>query len=271
MIVIAEPGDRSRTQVRRGYLSRQDSRNFRSSASPPPSRSNHHASSWYGHRRSSQSPPRGRHSAYPSEYSDYRGSSYGYARSPERSGLSKLFHRRDSQSPPSSYYESQQHTKFKEDYTGYPQESGYTARDGYERGYGPDYGRSSRHGYSSGYSSSAPGYAVTVPAYSSSSVPGYSSSELYHGASVATIPRTYESAYGTPNVYSSAYAEAVNLQVPLCCEACEERITNHMLALAGVESVTCDQARQKVTVIGTASPSEILRQGRECFRQTRFW
>lgn len=63
----------------------------------------------------------------------------------------------------------------------------------------------------------------------------------------------------------------MKLKVPLCCEACEERITNHMLALEGVDSVTCDQVKQKVTVRGTASPSEILRQGRECFKQTRFW
>ncbi|CAM6094976.1 unnamed protein product [Calypogeia fissa] len=256
VLVIAEP-DRSRAQFRRGHLSRQDSRNFRSSASPPPSRSNHHASSWYGHRKSSQSPPRSRRGAYEPDYSDYRSSRYGYGRSPERSGISKFFHRRDSQSPPSSYHESQSHTKYKEDYTGYPLESGYTAKDGYEPGYdrdyGREYGRSSRHGHSSSHSGGH----------------GYST-EIYHGDRRGTIPRTYENAYGSPTVYGK-YSETIKLKVPLCCEACEERITNHMLALEGVESVTCDQAKQKVTVIGTASPSEVLRQGRECFKNTTFW
>lgn len=239
-MVLGQTSDRSRTQIRRGYLSRQDSRNFRSSASPPPSRSHHHASSWFGHRRSSQSPPRSRHHHSQSDYSDYRRDKYRYGRSPERRGISSWFRRRDSQSPPSSYHDRQSHTKYKEDYTGYSRESGYTAQDGYRRDrYDHGYGR---HGYAS---------------------------ELYHGEHPAIMPRTYQSTYG--GAYNKDYLEVVKLKVPLCCEACEERITNHMLALEGVESVTCDQVKQKVTVRGTASPSEVLRQGRECFKQARFW
>lgn len=237
-MVLGQTSDRSRSQVRRGYLSRQDSRNFRSSASPPPSRSSHHASSWFGHRNSSQSPPRYRNGGG-SYHGDYDVRSTRYGRSPERS----------------SYRDSQTHTKYKEDYTGYPQESGYTAAEGYRRGYGGEYD-GHYHSRTSGYSSS---------------VPGYSTGELYHGTPTSAIPRSYQSAYGGSNVYESRYAESIKLKVPLCCEACEERITNHMLALEGVESVTCDQVKQKVTVRGTASPSEILRQGRECFKNTRFW
>lgn len=236
VMVVGQTSDRSRTQVRRGYLSRQDSRNFRSSASPPPSRSHHHATSWFGHRKSSQSPPR--YHRHQSDYSDYRRDKYG--RSPERHGASSFFHRRGSESPPSSYHENQSHTKYKEDYTGYPIETGYTAKEGYGRYEYDD--RYSRHGYPS---------------------------DMYHGEHAAVIPRTYQSSYG--GTYNKDYLETVKLKVPLCCESCEERITNHMLALEGVESVTCDQVKQKVTVRGTATPSEILRQGRECFKHTRFW
>jgi copper chaperone CopZ len=235
VMVVGNTSDRAR-QGRRGYLSRQDSRNFRSSASPPPSRSNHHASSWFGHRKSSQSPPR--HGRYQSEYSDYRRDKYG--RSPER--RSSWFGRKSSRSP-SRYHEySQSHTKYKEDYTGYPAETGYTAQDGYG-----SYGSRNAYGYGR-------------PEYSS---------DLYHGEQRDVIPRTYQSPYA--GAFNKDYLETVKLHVPLCCEACEERITNHMLALEGVESVTCDQVKQKVTVRGTASPSEVLRQGRECFKHTRFW
>ncbi|CAM6097158.1 unnamed protein product [Calypogeia fissa] len=237
VMVLGQTSDRARSQVRGGYLSRQDSRIFRSSASPPPSRSHRHASSWFGHRRSSQSPPR--HHRYQSDYTDYRRDKYG--RSPERHGISSWFRRRGSQSPPSRYHDGLSHTKYKEDYTGYPLESGYTAKDGYRGRYGYDehYGR---HGYSS---------------------------DMYHGEHKAVIPRTYQSTYG--GAFNKDYLETVKLKVPLCCEACEERITNYMLALEGVESVTCDQVKQKVTVRGTATPSEVLRQGRECFKHTRFW
>lgn len=231
VMVVGQSSDRSRSRYPRGYLSRQDSRNFRSSRSPPPSRSHHHASSWFGLRRSSVSPPRDHR--YQSDYSDYRRGKYG--RSPERHGLRSLFHRSGSQSPPSSYYDSLSQTKYKEDYTGYPSQDGYRGRYAYDDPYG-------RLGYSS---------------------------ELYHGEPTAIIPRTYQSTYG--GAYNKDYLETVKLKVPLCCEACEERITNHMLALEGVESVTCDQVKQKVTVRGSASPSEVLMQGRECFRNTRFW
>lgn len=237
VLVYGHPSDRSRPTIRRGYLARQDSRNFRSSASPPPSRSDHHASSWFGHRKSSQSPPRSRHHAYESQYSDYRNSKYG--RSPERSSRS-WFGRKNSLSPRSRYYDSQEHTKYKEDYTGYAQETGYSAELGYAEG-----GYRGRHG---------PGYVQTY------------ASEIQ-----GVIPRTYQTPYGASSYYPQEYSRTVKLKVPLCCEACEERITNHMLALHGVESVTCDQVKQKVTVRGTASDSDILKQGREAFKQTRFW
>jgi copper chaperone CopZ len=226
VIVVGNTSDRSR-QVRRGYLSRQDSRNFRSSASPPPSRSHHHASSWFGHRKSSQSPPR--YGRYQNEYSDY--SRDRYDRSPERRSWFGTGTR-----SPTRYQDASQHTKYKEDYTGYPSETGYSSH----------YGNGSR--YEHGYGR-----------------PGYSS-DMYHGDH---IPRTYQSPYA--GTFNQEYLETIKLHVPLCCEACEERITNHMLALEGVESVTCDQVRQKVTVRGTASPAEVLRQGRECFKNTRFW
>jgi copper chaperone CopZ len=233
VLVVGNTSDRSR-QLRRGYLNRQDSRNYRSSASPPPSRSHRHASSWFGLRRSSQSPPR--HHRYHSDY-DYRRD--GYGRSPERRSW---FHRRGSRSP-SGYYDSQSHTKYKEDYTGYPSEFSYRSRDGYGSGY------DSRYDY---------GYGR----------PGYSS-DLYHGEHRDLIPRTYTSPYA--GAFNKDYLETVKLHVPLCCEACEERISNHMLALEGVESVTVDQVKQKVTVRGTCTPADVLRQGRECFKHTRFW
>ncbi|KAG6542539.1 hypothetical protein Mapa_016010 [Marchantia paleacea] len=101
---------------------------------------------------------------------------------------------------------------------------------------------------------------------------GYASSDIYHGQHTSTVPRTYQSTnYYNSYGMASMQGQTVKLKVPLCCEACEERITNHLLDLDGVQAVTCDQIKQKVIVTGTAAPSEILQASRECFKNSKFW
>lgn len=101
---------------------------------------------------------------------------------------------------------------------------------------------------------------------------GYASSDIYHGQHTATVPRTYQSADYYNAYGSNSYAlQTIRLKVPICCEACEERITNRLLELGGVQTVTCDQIKQKVIVTGTADPSDILRASKECFKHSKYW
>ncbi|KAL3684133.1 hypothetical protein R1sor_002155 [Riccia sorocarpa] len=99
----------------------------------------------------------------------------------------------------------------------------------------------------------------------------YGSSGVYHGQHTSTVPRTYQSTSYYKYATNSYALQTVRLKVPICCEACEERITNRLLAVEGVQSVTCDQIQQKVIVSGTADPSEILRASKDCFKHSKYW
>ncbi|BBN04104.1 hypothetical protein MPTK1_3g01980 [Marchantia polymorpha subsp. ruderalis] len=148
------------------------------------------------------------------------------------------------------------------------------SRDGgyYDHGssYGSSYGQRNAHSPPGRYHGS---HHTSYPTSSASATfaTGYASSDIYHGQHTSTVPRTYQST-NFYNVYGqSVPGQTVKLKVPLCCEACEERITNHLLDLDGVQAVTCDQIKQKVIVSGTAAPSDILQASRECFKHSKFW
>ncbi|CAM6090903.1 unnamed protein product [Calypogeia fissa] len=105
---------------------------------------------------------------------------------------------------------------------------------------------------------------------------------LGSGSSVASQvirypARPYDSSY---DGYYARYYDAssfeppamkMELNVPICCEGCEERVLSCLIDIYGVDSVKCDQLKQKVTVSGTASPAEVLAACKKLFKRSRWW
>ncbi|CAM6121026.1 unnamed protein product [Calypogeia fissa] len=60
----------------------------------------------------------------------------------------------------------------------------------------------------------------------------------------------------------------VEVAVPVCCEACKERITNYVGQTPGVDDVECDVQEQKLTVIGDLPPAQVLQRCQKCFRKS---
>ncbi|KAL2651875.1 hypothetical protein R1flu_020003 [Riccia fluitans] len=80
---------------------------------------------------------------------------------------------------------------------------------------------------------------------------GYASSDVYYGQHTSTVPKTYQSSCYYNQYGLKAYElHTVRLKVPICCQACEEKINNRLLNMEGVQFVTCNQIKQKVVVIG---------------------
>lgn len=63
----------------------------------------------------------------------------------------------------------------------------------------------------------------------------------------------------------------IEFRVPLCCEGCQDRIIKHFRHVRGVENVSCDLNRHKVTIQGYAPPNEVLRILRKQFKRAEFW
>lgn len=63
----------------------------------------------------------------------------------------------------------------------------------------------------------------------------------------------------------------MEFRVPLCCEGCQDRIVKHFRYARGVENVSCDLHRHKVTIHGYAPPHEVLRLLRKQFPRAEFW
>lgn len=63
----------------------------------------------------------------------------------------------------------------------------------------------------------------------------------------------------------------LEFRVPLCCEGCQDRIIKHFRHARGVETVSCDLNRHKVTIHGYAPPNEVLRILRKQFPRAEFW
>ncbi|CAM6120990.1 unnamed protein product [Calypogeia fissa] len=63
----------------------------------------------------------------------------------------------------------------------------------------------------------------------------------------------------------------IEFRVPLCCEGCQDRIMKHFRHVRGVENVSCDLNRHKVTIHGYAPPHEVLRILRKQFPRAEFW
>jgi hypothetical protein len=55
----------------------------------------------------------------------------------------------------------------------------------------------------------------------------------------------------------------IELRVPLCCVKCEEKVTDGIMLLEGVEEVTCDRTENRVTVKGSANPDKVLKRVRK--------
>ncbi|CAM6119976.1 unnamed protein product [Calypogeia fissa] len=60
----------------------------------------------------------------------------------------------------------------------------------------------------------------------------------------------------------------VEVAVPVCCEACKERITNYVGRTPGVDDVECDVQEQKLTVTGDLPPAQVLQRCQKCFRKS---
>ncbi|KAL2635970.1 hypothetical protein R1flu_007449 [Riccia fluitans] len=196
---------------------------------------------------------RGRDGAYHNEHR-YSRSSISPPRDRESiTGLNirdRLFGRKRSVSPPSS-----RQSWYRENRDSFGRNA-YSPPGRYHGSHHTDYRTAESESYASAY-----GYGS-----------GYASSDIYHGQHTSTVPRTYQSSSYYNQYGSNAYGlHTVRLKVPICCEACEERITNHLLDMEGVQSVTCDQIKQKVVVTGSADPAQILRASKECFKHSKYW
>ncbi|CAM6103761.1 unnamed protein product [Calypogeia fissa] len=64
------------------------------------------------------------------------------------------------------------------------------------------------------------------------------------------------------------YNSVVELKVPVCCEACEERVKHALLNVSGVESVKTDTYTQRVAVKGNVAPADILRICRKLHKRS---
>ncbi|KAG6542338.1 hypothetical protein Mapa_016264 [Marchantia paleacea] len=82
-----------------------------------------------------------------------------------------------------------------------------------------------------------------------------SSSKSY----IAGTPQTPQSVHTRGGHTEIIHHSTVELKVPVCCEACEERVKHALLNCNGVDSVRCDTIRQRVTVTGTAAPADLLK------------
>lgn len=66
----------------------------------------------------------------------------------------------------------------------------------------------------------------------------------------------------------------IDFKVPICCEECNETLTTVLkTALKGVQKVTCDVSKEKVTVVVTnaTNADDVLLQCRTVFRKSRVW
>jgi len=116
-------------------------------------------------------------------------------------------------------------------YYGYPANATSEVRSGFQRPYGDGY----RNGYGSEYRS------------------GYVGSEIsprreYRRASLES-PRESRRRYGSKRGGSDD-EDVIELMVPMCCDKCKEKVEEELSEVEGVESVYCDQDRDRVVVRG---------------------
>ncbi|KAL2645199.1 hypothetical protein R1flu_012786 [Riccia fluitans] len=96
------------------------------------------------------------------------------------------------------------------------------------------------------------GFLMGTPPYIPATPP-------YSAATPHTPQTVNNRAAYAPEVGQQTLSQTVELKVPVCCEACEERVIHALLNCSGVESVRCDAIKQRVTITGTAAPADLLK------------
>ncbi|CAM6106845.1 unnamed protein product [Calypogeia fissa] len=71
--------------------------------------------------------------------------------------------------------------------------------------------------------------------------------------------------------YARPETQLLRLKVPMCCEACAERVVGSLSALRGVHNVDCDIRKEKVTVTGSAAAADILKACKKLFKKSEMW
>ncbi|BBN17687.1 hypothetical protein MPTK1_7g16230 [Marchantia polymorpha subsp. ruderalis] len=61
------------------------------------------------------------------------------------------------------------------------------------------------------------------------------------------------------------------VRVPMCCDACEDRVYSTFKSIKGVEKINCDWTEQKVVVTGPVPQEEVLAACRKMFKHSEPW
>ncbi|KAG6601840.1 Heavy metal-associated isoprenylated plant protein 22, partial [Cucurbita argyrosperma subsp. sororia] len=65
--------------------------------------------------------------------------------------------------------------------------------------------------------------------------------------------------------------QTVEIMVKMDCDGCERRIKNAVSSIKGVKSVEVNRKQSKVTVIGYAEPSKVLKRVQSTGKKAEFW
>eukprot|EP00246_Nothoceros_aenigmaticus_P006850 TRINITY_DN2012_c0_g1_i2.p1 TRINITY_DN2012_c0_g1~~TRINITY_DN2012_c0_g1_i2.p1 ORF type:complete len:280 (+),score=20.96 TRINITY_DN2012_c0_g1_i2:159-998(+) len=107
----------------------------------------------------------------------------------------------------------------------------------------------------------APGNVYAAPGHLGAPYPAPVPAAAYYDASHGQLPHTgvYAAPHGETSYPASAPSpKSVELRVPLCCEACGDRIRNGLFVLEGVRAVALDFERQKVSIVGDVNAAKAL-------------
>ncbi|CAK9862914.1 unnamed protein product [Sphagnum jensenii] len=78
---------------------------------------------------------------------------------------------------------------------------------------------------------------------------------------------------GSPFSRSGRYLQYIELNVPMCCTKCQEKVREELLDMEGVHSVLCDQQSQRVTITASnyVDPLRVLRKVKRIKKKSEFW
>ncbi|KAH9543196.1 hypothetical protein CY35_13G050800 [Sphagnum magellanicum] len=78
---------------------------------------------------------------------------------------------------------------------------------------------------------------------------------------------------GSPFARNGRYLQYIELQVPMCCTKCQEKVREELFEMEGVYSVLCDQQSQRVTITASnyVDPLRLLRKVKRIKKKSEFW
>jgi hypothetical protein len=84
-------------------------------------------------------------------------------------------------------------------------------------------------------------------------------------------PYTPPTAAATPK--KTPDTKNVDFKIPICCSQCTDGLTASLLDFKGVQKVTCNIGREKVTVAvkNDVNIDEVLLECRKVFKKSRMW